>query len=103
MGILARLLGLSEGDAGARHQGGNVAPRPAPQGMQSADGHRWTDEPPPEDDPLALANVEAAMAGRESAAGRAARQKIMAALDDEQQCKQLVGAVRRIMRQGGDA
>lgn len=43
------------------------------------------------------------MEARESPNARAARLKIMEALDDEQQCKEFLGAVRRIMREGDGA
>lgn len=74
---------------------------PHPSAMPPASHSTHDHEPSPEHDPLALPNVEAAMAKRESATGRAARAKIMAAIDDEEQCKELVGTLRRIMREDG--
>ncbi|WP_404380215.1 hypothetical protein [Caenispirillum salinarum] len=99
MGFFARLLGLSRGNDGTRRQGNGAGTALAASGGgYGRDGQ----EPDPGDDPLSLDNVEAAMEARESAQGRAARQKVMSALDDDEQARKLVGAIRRIMREGGD-
>ncbi|EKV28616.1 hypothetical protein C882_0827 [Caenispirillum salinarum AK4] len=105
MGLFARLLGLSEGNDGTGRQGsGSARPPGTGTALAPAGGAygRDAEEPDPGDDPLSLENVEAAMEARESAHGRAARQKVMSALDDEEQARKLVGAIRRIMREGGD-
>jgi hypothetical protein len=92
MGLLTRLLGLSEDGPDAQARKG-IARSDLPDGVRHPDSG-------PDADPLSLANVEAAMTARESAQGRAARRKIMEALDDEARSKELVGALRRIMREG---
>lgn len=105
MGILSRILGLAEGGDRAQRRG--EAPARGPETGLARDADRRRADPRGEVrddyDPLALANVEAAMEARESPNARAARLKIMEALDDEQQCKEFLGAVRRIMREGDGA